>query len=60
MNEVSKEAIAAEYKRVSKEFDELVCSDYGCEYCDIATKCTTLIRRRAKLIKMLEDADARH
>lgn len=60
MNDVSKEAIAAEYKRVSKEFHELVCSDYGCEYCDANIKCTTLIRRRRKLIKMLEDADARH
>ena len=59
MNEANKEAIGAEYRRVTEELYEITCSDYGCEYCDAEPKCRTLIRRRRKLIKMLEDFDAR-
>lgn len=60
MNEYSKEALAVEYARVTKEFSRLVCSDYGCEYCGQDIKCTTLIRRRIRLLKMMEESDARH
>lgn len=58
MTPVNKDAVAAEYKRVSKEFHDLVCSDYGCEYCDNGIRCINLIRKQQKLIKLLEDGHA--
>lgn len=58
MTHVNKDALDAEYKRISKEFHDLVCSAHGCEYCDNDTRCTNLIRKSYKLIKMMEDGHA--
>ena len=60
MSEVNKEALAAEYERVSKEFHALVCSEYGCDYCDYDLKCRALDERLIELSKLRRELDARH
>lgn len=60
MSEVNKEALAAEYERVSKEFHALVCSEYGCGYCDYDLKCRGLDERLIELSKLRRELDARH
>ena len=45
------EHIKDEYVRVSQEFDNLVCSEEGCECCKQESRCVTLIRRKRKLLK---------
>ena len=49
------ERIKEEYERVSQEFHNLVCSEEGCEYCEQESRCLTLVRRKRKLLKMLEE-----
>lgn len=48
------ERIDKEYHRVSDQLNALECNEEGCEYCYNQYKCTELIRRKVKLLQMME------
>lgn len=48
------ERIDKEYYRVSDQLNALECNEEGCEYCYNQYKCTELIRRKDKLLQMME------